>query len=258
MYSNTVTIPKTDTLTRNGIEATINTRVLLYGAVSVTGMEGNNLAAGITSQSGSTIVTYGNCTISGFGYQLLAFTGGTIENFSPSYTLSKGAGNTATNVRAINVSERSRFINNRGTTIIRNNGITDNVETVGTLVDYPAMDWEALPVTRGSVLSAGGTFTVHINRFFRMVAVRLEAVPLGTHSIGQSIASVAWPSGFFTGNGILRVACAIDLAGSIGRLECNLNFRADGGILFYDFYPTKMDGSTAGGNLYTDEIVRMF
>ena len=119
----------------------------------------------------------------------------------------------------------------------------------------PDFSWQKCDVTFKPTLS-GGRFDVHVCAALRLVAVRLEGVAVQSHSIGDVIATVAWPSGFFTGSGVLRVACAMDL--SNGRLEGNLNFMQNGSIRWYDFYGNELAGSAPNGTLYTDETVRMF
>ena len=119
----------------------------------------------------------------------------------------------------------------------------------------PDLSWTHFDLTRTAILS-GGTFDVYACVPLRLVAVRIESVTVQPHNIGDTIATVKWPSGFFSGVGRLRVACAIDH--SDGRIDGNLNFMKDGAIWWYDFYANEMSGTVPGGQLYTDEIVRMF
>jgi hypothetical protein len=130
--------------------------------------------------------------------------------------------------------------------------------TPGTSVNT---SWQQLTVSRGSLLGSAGVFTVHVNIALRLVAVRLDSVPISNHSISSLIGTVSWPSGFFAsgnGSGNLRIFCCLDVGTTVGRIAGILAFTQNGNISFYDFYQAQQTGQVTGGTLHTDEIVRMF
>ncbi|MCL1803240.1 MAG: hypothetical protein FWG30_06295 [Eubacteriaceae bacterium] len=88
--------------------------------------------SGIRADYGATIITLGNCTVSGFEKQLEVIYGGVIESNSASFTLSKGINTTA---KGIVVGDRSKFIVNKGSTITRTS-VTDSISANGLYLDY--------------------------------------------------------------------------------------------------------------------------
>ncbi|MCL1804353.1 MAG: hypothetical protein FWG30_12115, partial [Eubacteriaceae bacterium] len=119
----------------SGIQASDNTRLALYGTVSLNASESYSRGSGIEANILSTISTYGIVTINGYERQIYATSGGTIENNSSAYILSKDS-NVFSPLSAIKVDQGSKFIVCKGSQITRNGGITDSIDVNGVYFAY--------------------------------------------------------------------------------------------------------------------------
>jgi len=135
-FAQSVEVRLTDNLTRSGWGVYHNSSVMFMNPLTLIGCVGANTASGLLV-SGSRVTTRGNVIISGFREQMLSTSGGTIENQSATTILSRGTNTTAAaSCRAIQVNARATYIQGRGLSVVRNDGITDSVSVQGAFIDW--------------------------------------------------------------------------------------------------------------------------